>query len=145
MNRKGFSLIELLAVIIILGFIASIAVGAYYRHLKTTRDDSFKMAEKTFLNDVKDAYADCLSNSKNLFCSNHPDFGYQNETIFLKELIENEYSEKIKNPYQLDSFCDMELSYVKVNVNNSTNINNKDISYEVCLVCGNVKSTNCTQ
>lgn len=144
MNKKGFSLIELLAVVIILGLISSIAVGAYYNHLKTTRDDSFKMAEKTFINDVKDAYADCLSNSKNSFCSNHPDFGYQNETIFLKELIENEYSEKIKNPYQTDSFCDTELSYVKVNVNN-INMNNKDISYEVCLVCGNVKSTGCTK
>lgn len=144
MNKKGFSLIELLAVIVILGIIAWIATGAYSKYLKKSKDQSFEAAEKTMLIDVKDAYADCLSNSKNSFCMNHPNFGNQNETIFLKELIETGYSEKIKNPYHLESFCDMEQSYVKINVNN-INMNNKDISYEVCLICGNVKSTSCTK
>lgn len=144
MNKKGFSLIELLAVVVILGLISIIALGSYNRQLKKTREESFKMAEKTFINDVKDAYADCLSNTKNLFCSNHPNFGYQNETISLKELVETGYSEKIKNPYHTDSYCDMNLSYVKVRVNN-TSMNNRDISYEVCLVCGDVKSTGCTK
>lgn len=144
MNKKGFTLIELLAIIIILGIIFSIAMGSYNRYLKTSREKSFEMAEKTLLNDVKDAYADCLSNSKNIFCTNHPNIGYQNETIYLKELIDAEYSGKIKNPYQTDSFCDMERSYVKIDVNN-TNMNNKDISYKVCLICGNVKSTSCSK
>lgn len=144
MNRNGFTLIELLAVITILGLISVIAFGSYNRQLKKTQEESFKMAEKTFINNVKDAYAACLSNTKDLFCLNHPNFGYQNERIYLTELIEIEYSERIKNPYHTDSYCDADLSYVDVNIND-INMNNKDISYEVCLICGNVKSKNCTK
>jgi len=141
-NKKAFTLIELLAVIVILGILGGLAVGAYYKYLDKSRKESFKMAEKTLVNDVKDAYADCLSNFGNEFCSNHSNFGYVNETIYLNELIQTGYSDKIQNPYDTNEFCDANLSYVKVIVNASTG-NNKDITYQACLVCGNERSSTC--
>lgn len=144
MNKKAFTLVELLAAIIILGILAGLATSAYYKYLDNARKESFEMAEKTLLNDVKNAYADCLSNSGNEFCNNHPDFGYKNETIYLSELIETGYSAKIKNPYNTDTHCDAYSSYVEVIVNTENTGNNKDISYQVCLVCGNEQSTACS-
>jgi len=143
MNKKAFTLIELLAVVIILGILGGLAVGAYYKYLDKARNESFKMAEKTLVNDVKDAYADCLSNFGNEFCDNHSNFGYINETIYLNELIQTGYSNKIKDPYDTNSYCDPNLSYVKVIVNTASTQINKDINYQVCLVCGDKISSTC--
>lgn len=143
MNKRAFTLVELLAVVVILGILVGLAAGAYYRYLDKAREDSFKMAEKTLVNDVKNAYADCLSNSVNEFCINHSNFGYINETIYLDELITTGYSDNIKNPYDTDSYCNANLSYVKVIANTESSGNNKDISYQVCLVCGNQQSSTC--
>lgn len=143
MNKKAFTLIELLAVVLILGMLATIATASYHKFTMKAEKESFQMAEKTLINDVKNAYADCLGNSINAFCDNHQSFGYQNETVYLKDLIENGYSEKIKNPYNTDSYCDENLSYVKV-TSSGVNANNMDVSYTVCLICGDKKSDSCS-
>ena len=143
MNRKGFTLIELLVVIIILGFIGTMATVSYYNYAKTSKDKSFEMAEKTFENDVKNAYADCLSNSNNPFCDNHQSFGYQNEIVYLKDLIKNGYSSKFKNPYNTNTYCDENLSYVKVIGSSDSGIN-KSATYQVCLICGDKQSSGCS-
>ena len=59
--------------------------------------------------------------------------------VFLNELIETGYGEKIKNPYDTSAFCDEINSYVKV-VGSGNSLNNLSANYEVCLVCGDVKS-----
>lgn len=138
-NQKGFTLIEMLAVVILLAILMVIAVGSYYSYIKKSRDDSFKIAENTIQNDVKNAYADCLSNSKNEFCINHSGYGEKNDKIYLKELIDAGYSEQIKNPYDTNSFCDIDSSYVTVIGNNANN----DSTYLTCLVCGDKKSDTC--
>ncbi len=138
-NQKGFTLIEMLAVVILLAILMAIAVGSYYSYIKKSRDDSFKIAENTIQNDVKNAYADCLSNSKNEFCINHSGYGEKNDKISLKELIDAGYSEQIKNPYDTNSFCDTSASYVTVIGNNTDN----NSSYLTCLVCGDKKSDSC--
>ena len=138
-NQKGFTLIEMLAVVILLAILMTIAVGSYYSYIKKSRDDSFKIAENTIQNDVKNAYADCLSNSKNEFCINHSGYGEKNDKIYLKELIDAGYSEQIKNPYDTNSFCDASASYVTVIGNNTDN----NASYLTCLVCGDKKSNSC--
>ena len=138
-NQKGFTLIEMLAVVILLAILMAIAVGSYYSYIKKSRDDSFKIAENTIQNDVKNAYADCLSNSKSEFCINHSGYGEKNDKIYLKELIDAGYSEQIKNPYDTNSFCDIDSSYVTVIGNNTDN----NSSYLTCLVCGDKKSNSC--
>ena len=138
-NQKGFTLIEMLAVVILLAILMAIAVGSYYSYIKKSRDDSFKIAENTIQNDVKNAYADCLSNSKSEFCINHSGYGEKNDKIYLKELIDAGYSEQIKNPYNTNDYCDTSASYVTVIGNNTDN----NSSYLTCLVCGDKKSDTC--
>lgn len=109
MNKNAFMLIELLAVIILLGILGGLATGAYYKYLDSSRRKSFEMAEGTFVNDVKNAYTDCLSNSTNGFCQKYerPQRNNETETIYLSDLIEYGYSDKIENPYNnCDKFDD---------------------------------------
>lgn len=142
MNKKGFTLIELLAVIMLLGIVITLASITYSRYLIVNREKSFEMAEKTLINNTRNAYTDCLNNSNNDFCKNHQSFGSQDELVYLKELIDNNYSEKIKNPYDTNTDCDIESSYVKVIADHEAKLN-KSASYQVCLICGNVKSKTC--
>ena len=99
-NQKGFTLIEMLAVVILLAILMAIAVGSYYSYIKKSRDDSFKIAENTIQNDVKNAYADCLSNSKNEFCINHSGYGEKNDKITTR--IERLFMgrRKVKNDFR---------------------------------------------
>jgi general secretion pathway protein G len=142
-KEDAFTLVELLAVVLILGMLSSIAAVSYSKHLKTSRDKSFAIAEKTLITDFQNAYNNCLSNANNDFCSNHPNLGYQDEIISLQELIDAGYSDKIKNPYNTDELCDSNLSYVKITINDTNSIN-KDISYTSCLICGNKESDSCS-
>lgn len=143
MNKKAFTLIELLIVVMILGILSVIATASYHKFTMKAEKESFQMAEKTLINDVKNAYADCLANSTNDFCKNHQSFGYQNETIYLKDLITNGYSKRIKNPYNINTYCDENSSYVKV-VGSGDSGNNKTATYQVCLICGDKRSDSCS-
>lgn len=147
MNKKAFTLIELLGVILLLGIIISIAVGSYSVYLNNSKNKAFKIAESSFITATKDAYADCVSNNRNNeFCSNHKELNteYEYELIYLKELVDDNYIEKIKNPYDTEQFCDIDKSYVYVSSKNNTEeSNNSDIVYKACLVCGDHKSVNC--
>lgn len=144
MNKKAFTMIELLAVVLILGIIMAIAVTSYNGYLKTSRDKSFKLAENSFNDTLEEAYVDCIGNkSKNDFCQNHdkPTAG-STDTVYLYELINSDYSESIKNPYNTNESCD-ENSYIKIKHVNTTN-GVSEYSYDVCLICGDKTSEGCT-
>lgn len=147
MNKKAFTLIEMLAVIIILAIITSLAVVGYTTHLKKSREKSFQVAEKSFKTALEEAYIDCLGNSPiNDFCKNHGEL-YKEETVYLSELINDNYIEPIKNPYNTEKECDINNSYIKVSKkenNVSTSLSyNSDLNYEVCLICGSNRSETC--
>lgn len=147
MNKKAFTLIELLGVVLLLGIITSIAVGSYTLYLNNSKKKAFKLAESSFITATKDAYADCISNNRNNeFCSNHKELNteYKYELIYLKELVNDDYIEKIKNPYDTEQFCDIDNSYVYVSSKKNTEeSNNSDIVYKPCLICGDHKSEEC--
>ena len=149
MKKNAFTLIELLGVIILLGILLAIGVGAYNRYLTVSKNKSFMILENSFLAAVKSAYASCATNmSDSDFCLNHTALeGYfgKSDTIYLSELVADSYIEKIKNPYGDTKQCDMNLSYVQVKNNTTTSNqgNNEKIDYTICLVCGNNKSKDC--
>ncbi len=145
-NKKGFTLIELLGVIILLGIIITIAVISYSSSLNKTKIKAFQLEEGNFVDATKSAYVDCLGNNPtNNFCELHQQLDDKNtyDFVYLKELIDDNYIGKIKNPYDTEQFCDFENSYVYVSRKNSSNANNADIVYKVCLICGDKKSENC--
>ena len=49
LNKKGFTLVELLAVITILGILMSVAIGAVSWILESAKDNFYKTLEKNIL------------------------------------------------------------------------------------------------
>jgi len=147
MNRKAFTLIEFLAVIMLLGILSGIAVVSYNRQLISGREKAFLLAENSFQDAISEAYVDCNTNfSDKVFCINHsePISIGEADIVRLEELINDGYINPIKNPYDTNQECDKSKSYVKVVGNVDMNeTENNDLSYNVCLVCGSKKSAGC--
>lgn len=57
MNSKGFTLVELLAVITIMGVLMLVAIPAVSRTIENTRRDTFMNTAKSYINAVKNAVA----------------------------------------------------------------------------------------
>lgn len=138
-NKNGFTLIEMLAVIIILGILIGIATVSYSGYLSSSKDKAFRIAENTFKDAVIEAYIDCNGNlTDNDFCSNHdePDTKGEKDKIYLYELKNDRYIETLKSPYNTEVECDMNNSYIEVVSNvNLYESNNSDLSYKICLKC----------
>ena len=70
MNRKGFTLVELLATILILGFIAGIGAFAYTKIIGNSETRVYEAYEKTM-------QAEAMQ-----YIINHPEFAPKNGTLF---------------------------------------------------------------
>lgn len=147
MRKKGFTLIELLAVIIIFGIIIGLSVSAYSKYLVSSRNKSYKIAENSMKTAATEVILDCLNGNDNNYdiCNNRNllENQFDNETIKLSELITYDYINAIRDPSDTDLLCD-DNSYVYViNKSDTNKVNNADLEYKVCLICGNYKSKDC--
>ena len=133
-NKKGFTLVELLAVIVILGILALIIVPAISSYIVNTKDETYRSHETTMAEAAKSYTVECIKGNKQCTL---PSKGSSTE-IYLNELIEQEYIDKIKNPTD-NKDCDYTNSYVIVKSVED------DYDYESCLYCGEyaTKSPNC--
>ena len=141
MKNKGFTLIEMLAVMAILAILMGVAVYALQGHLIKGRNKSFKIVVNTFEDGVLEAYTTCLAEPDSSdFCTNHPlpDFN-GTDTITLKELEDEQFIEPIKNPWKKDERCNPS-STVTVTRNDQNNIS---FDYKTCLICGEHSSEGC--
>lgn len=121
-KKKGFSMIELLATIVILGIISTIAIVSYTKYIERAKQQKDKQNEATIIAAAK-AYLNANVDEK-------PKTIGESKKITLHTLRENHYlKEDIKN--SKDESC-MENSYVYVYKNGYTSY-----SYKGILYCGN--------
>ena len=117
-NNKGFTLVETIAVIIILGVVLSIAVPSITNVVKSTNKNRMISDAETFISEVKEyVESDTIGNTPN-------DKKYTLGSIKSK-LSKSPYGKKYK-----------EDSYVQI-VNNNV--------YTVCLTDGEYKATTETE
>ncbi len=138
MNKKAFTLIELLSVIVLLSILVTFAFFTYTKYLKSSRRRILEVDIKSMESAARNAINECHKGSNNAFCMNFviPEGG-ETVKIELKDLVDNRYIDEFKNPYNKDQMCDTNSSYVLATRKTSTDKSDISFNYEACLICGN--------
>ena len=160
LNKKGFTLVELLAVIAIIGILSGVAIMAVSKYQIKATNDVYKNFEKQ----LKDSTINYLTSNIDQI----PDQGTTSK-IYAKTLKENNYLDDLVDPITESKMCINDNtandSYVIVKNNsnisdgdtenitydengnmiiNSSNIKNLDLEYTVCLMCSQYQSSACS-
>ena len=127
MNRKGFTLVELLAVIVIIGLLSSIAIIAYNSFIDNARDRVYKTYENTMKAEAE------------MYLIDNPGMV---PSVNGQRRIEIEQLEidPIQNPDNSNDLCLNSYVLIKRGANVGINYN---LTYDVCLKCNEYKSAVC--
>lgn len=134
-NKKGFTLVELLATVTILGIISTLAVISVTEYIKKARDTTYNDHEKSMKGAASNFLIDHSGYIPNV-----------NEKIVIdvERLIEEKYLTTLKDPKGDHDACD-ETSYVVVERHTNTT-HNLNIDYHMCLQCnGHYTSKACQE
>lgn len=119
MNNKGFTLVEILAVIVIISIIAVISVLAYSKYLESSRQKAYDTMAKSAANAAAEYAMDHLGT----------------ETVTLKELTDEEYLEFPTDPSHKGGACTGKVE-IKENVDALKNPDGLDTeNYDVTICC----------
>lgn len=118
LNDKGFSLVELLAVISILGILFGIAVQAYSRYIENTRNQGYDILAESSINAFEEYLMD------------HP---FADE-VSIEVLHNDKYLDNISDPGNKGGTCD---GLVKITSTEEESGKLKKNSYELELCCAN--------
>lgn len=135
MNKKGYTLVELLAVIVIIGLIGGIAMIAYNSYQRTTAERVFE----TYMDSMHESMMMYLVDNSSLI----PKSSGEKRRVLLSDLpLEN-----IKNPYNIDDKCLNNGSYVEAEYLASSSLTNNAIGlsglkFTVYLNCANSNYSN---
>ena len=92
-NNKGFTLIEMLGTVVILGIIGTIAVTAVTKYLGSSKKEAYKMLQDA----AYEAVNNCASESNCILSDG--------TTIQISELKEKGYLDSFKNPKNSSKEC----------------------------------------
>ena len=144
MNKKGFTLIELIGVIVLLSLVTAIATLSLSNYLKQGREKSFEILINSFEDATLDVITSCLANPDSSEICNRFELNDSiagGTYITLGNLLDYNFIEDIKNPWKTSERCSRD-SFVIAFRNDK---NNLSFDYQTCLICGNHKSEGCNQ
>ena len=120
-NNKGFTLVEILASVTILGIISVISIVAYSSYLKTTRQKAY------------DAMAKSASSAAGEYIMDY----VGTESVTLQELVEGQYLEPPMDPSNKDAQCTgkVDITYVS----NAIGLDEETFDVTICCALNNYK------
>lgn len=119
MNSKGFTLIEMLAVVVILGVLGTIAVVGTTKYIKGSRNKAYIIMSES----VYEAAMNGQTNGK---------YG-AGISINTNKLIQDGYLDELKNPISKNNDCFGNVKIIESS--NSNNSEYKKYQYKVTLEC----------
>lgn len=118
MNNKGFTLIEILAVVTIMGILMGIAITGYSRYISLSRKKAYDILAKS----AEEAMEDYTM-----------DYPMEDGTITFKKLVDLEYLERPTDPKSKESVCTGSVKVTSVSNYAENSLDTKE--YEVILCC----------
>ncbi len=142
-SNSGFTLIEMLAVVVILAVLISIAIPSYNRYILNTKSRAYETAEESMIKSINTIMVECVSDRTSTFCK---DKKFPTEVdgvvkVPLKVLVEEDYMDRVKDPKHSNKYCDEEESYAYVKKEKNDKING--YTYHACLKCQDYASSEC--
>ena len=134
MNKKGFTLIEILAVIIIIGIVAIISIPTVSQYIKSAENTTYKSYENSMKEATKNRITKCLVDNDSSCVL--PEKIDEKRIVYLSELIDNGFLDEMKSP-ETKELCEIDVSYVEVK---KTGLS--DYDYVACLYCGDYTTDN---
>lgn len=139
-NKKGFTLLELLAVLIILGILMVLAYMGVSRYIRQTNDALYEDYEKNISTGATNYLID---HTGSVPVEPEEDEPPKSVLINVDKLICEGYIESLEDPKVDGATCNLE-SYAIVTRNVDSRAGNMDIEYKACLKCSNYESPACS-
>ena len=147
MNKRGFTVMELLSVIVILGIILMIAIPAYMGSVNDARAAAFEAGESAMESSANNLIIDCQEGfGRDNNCTTYalPKVG-ESIKIPLYVLVEGNCMDEIQDPMHQGKPCDTQKSYVIVkNEVPPAGSSALNLIYQPCLYCGEYRTNGCT-
>lgn len=137
MNNKGFTMVELLAVIALLAILSGTALLAVTRYVSSAQKKTYKNYE-----------ANLKGGAVNYLTAHTELSAIENLKIYADDLIKEGYIEKLTDPIDNGKTCNnsnrSKDSYIIVTGKRDTPTSyNLTFTYKVCLICDSYKSSGC--
>ena len=132
-NKRGFTVVELLVVLVILGILITLAYMGVSRYLNQARSTTYEDFEKNITSGVTNYLIDHTGSI--------PNEG-ESLVVDVEKLVCEGYIDNLQDPRESSKTCNLE-SYAIVKRNNDTS-SNMDIEYSACLKCSSYESPACS-
>ena len=130
-KKNGFTLVEIIAAVIVMGIIAIIAVPSVIRYINDSTETTFLSYEHSMREAAKNHVIKCISDNDPSCLL--PEQG-EKKIVYLSDLVNSGYIDEFKDPNS-ENFCESEISYIEI-----SNSGNADFQYTACLYCGDYKT-----
>lgn len=98
--KKGFTLVEIISVIVVLAVIAMIVSPAIFKAIQTSKDRSYS----TQVNNILEAARSWAINNNNLLKDDGSNYEVSVATLIEQDYIKNSVDGKLKNPKEKDTY-----------------------------------------
>ncbi len=132
-NKRGFTVVELLVVLVILGILITLAYISVSKYLNQARSTTYEDFEKNITSGVTNYLIDHTGSI--------PNEG-ESLVVDVEKLVCEGYIDNLQDPRESSKTCNLE-SYAIVKRNNNTGYN-MDIDYSACLKCSGYESPACS-